>query len=55
MFIGKDQQRNGRAERLMTRILENQELLQKSQNFMKLQTSAQSSSHNENFVNTSKK
>lgn len=26
-----------------------------TQNFMKLQTSAQSSSHNENFVNTSKK
>ena len=43
----------GKIPRL--RILGNQEMSEKSQNFIKLQASAQSCSQNENFVGTSKK
>ena len=40
---------------LRLRILGNQEIAGKSQNFIELKHSAQSLSQNENFVNTSKK
>ena len=40
---------------LRLRILENQEIWKRSQNFIELWSSAQSSYQNDNFVNTSKK
>ena len=40
---------------LRLRILRNYEISRKCQNFIKLLPSAQSSSQNQNFVNTSKK
>ena len=47
--------KNGIYELPHDRKLGNQKISEKYQEFMELQTSAQSSSPNENFVNTSEK